>query len=89
MNLATPKNQTAEILYELLKNESINFKQTFENTGIINLSARISDLRHHYQLSIPCVEKEIKNKHGRKITFGVWNLVDKDKGRIIYTILNK
>lgn len=88
MNLNYPKNQLSEVLYELLTNEIITFKSNFEATGILNLSARISDLRLNYGLEIPCIEIEAKNKHGRKISYGSWKLIDKDKGRIVYSKIN-
>jgi hypothetical protein len=89
MNLATPKNQTSEILYFLLTNDKINFSYIYAMTGILNLSARISDLRLNYGLEIPCVEVETKNKFGRKISYGTWSLKDKEQARIIYSKINR
>lgn len=89
MNLANPKNQTAEILYFLLHNDSINFSYIYTETGILNFSARISDLRLNYGLEIPCTEVETKNKFGRKISYGTWKLIDKEAGRIIYSKINR
>lgn len=89
MQLATPKNQTAEILYCLLNYDYISFRSIFEETGILNLSARISNLRLDYNLDIPCTEVEVKNKFGRKIKYGTWKLTDKQQGRVIYSIINK
>lgn len=89
MNISHPKNQTAEVLYFLLKNEKIDYKLIYVPTGILNLSARISDLRLDYGLDIPCKEVETKNKFGRKISYGTWSLTDKESGRIIYSKINK
>lgn len=89
MNLATPKNQTAEILYCLLNYDKITFRQVFQETGIVNLGARISNLRLDYGLDIPCTEIETKNKFGRKISYGSWSLIDKEQGRIIYSKINR
>lgn len=89
MNLNTPKNQTAEILFCLLNYDYISFRSIFEETGIINLSARISNLRLDYGLQIPCKEVEVKNKFGRKIRYGTWNLQNKDLGRIVYSQINR
>lgn len=89
MNLATPKNQTAEVLYYLLICDKIDFSYIYLNTRILNLSARISNLRLDYGLEIPCVEVETKNKFGRKISFGTWSLKDKEQGRIIYSKINR
>lgn len=89
MNLAIPKNQTAEILYFLLTSVSIDFSYIYAMTGILNLSARLSNLRLDYGLDIPCQEVEAKNKFGRKISYGTWTLTDKDQGRIIYSKINR
>jgi len=89
MNLATPKNQTAEVLFFLLKEEQINFSYIYAMTGILNLSARLSNLRLDYGLNIPCQEIETKNKFGRKISYGTWKLTDKDQGRIVYSKINR
>ena len=89
MNISHPKNQTAEVLYFLLKCEQITFSYIYTMTGILNLSARLSNLRLDYGLDIPCVEKQVKNKFGRKISYGTWSLTDKEQGRIIYSKINK
>lgn len=84
LDLAKPKNQVAEVLFELLMNKEITFERTYANTGIINLGARISDLRFKHNLIISCQEKEFYNKHGRKSTYGVWTLHDKRTGLEVY-----
>jgi len=89
MNLNHPKNQTAEVLYFLLNSKSIDFSYIYAMTGILNLSARLSNLRLDYGLDIPCITIETKNKFGRKISYGTWMLTDKDLGRIIYSKINK
>jgi len=89
MQLATPKNQTAEVLYFLLQVDKIDYSYIYWQTGILNLSARISDLRLNYGLDIPCLEIETKNKFGRKISYGSWSLKDKEQGRIIYSKINR
>jgi hypothetical protein len=89
MQLATPKNQTAEVLYFLLQVDKITFSYIYAMTGILNLSARLSNLRLDYGLEIPCVEVETKNKFGRKISYGTWSLKDKESGRIIYSKINR
>jgi len=88
MNLATPKNQNAEVLFYLLNLDKISFADVYGNTGILNLSARISNLRLDYGLDIPCTEVETKNKFGRKISYGTWSLKYKEQGRIIYSKIN-
>jgi|694.fasta_scaffold42607_6 hypothetical protein len=87
--LKPPKNQKAEILYELLTQEKITFKSVFLKTGIIELNARISDLRLDYDLIIPCSYIETINKHNRKIRYGSWKLINKELGLTIYNRVNK
>jgi len=72
MNLANPKNQTAEVLFFLLKEEQINFSYIYAMTGILNLSARLSNLRLDYGLDIPCQEIETKNKETEKKNIIPW-----------------
>ena len=76
--LKPPKNQKAEVLYELLTQEKITFKSVFLKTGIVEINARISDLRLDYGLIIPCNWIKTINKHNRKIRYGSWKLMDKE-----------
>ena len=84
-----PMNQTAEVLYELICSNSISVRYMIKNTGILNLSARISDLRK-LGLDIPCNYKSTHNKFGRKIQYGTWSLnSDREKSLKIYKEINK
>ena len=84
LNLPTPKNQTAEILYELLTNKEVTFYSCYSQTGIINLGARISDLRKMYHLDIETSKLDKFNKHGRKTHPGIYKLLDKEQGLLVY-----
>lgn len=88
MNLENPKNQTAEVLYMLLKEDFITFKYSFEMSGMINLSARISNLRLDHELEIPCVQIKTTNKFGRPIRCGSWSLTNKEIGLEVYNKIN-
>jgi hypothetical protein len=88
-NLTLPKNQLAEVLYELLTNNKITFKSVFFATGIINMGARISDLRLDYALIIPCTWIKTENKFGRSIRYGSWSLENKELGIEVYNRINK
>jgi len=81
-----PKTQLQEILYLLLKNDSITFRHAFFETGIINLTARISDLRNLF-IDVRCDKKQTTNKFGRKVFYGSWYLDDKEKAERIYNKL--
>ena len=88
MNLKNPTSQLTEVLYFLLLRNSITFSQIHFDTKMINLSARISDLRKK-GLYIPCMQIHFTNKFKRKISYGSWTLQDKAKGLEIYNKINK
>jgi hypothetical protein len=84
-----PKNQTAEVLYLLLTNKSISVKSAMNDIGIINLSARISDLRIKNNLIIECIKVNTKNKFGRPILYGTWSLkTNKKNANKVYNTIN-
>lgn len=87
--LQNPDNQLTEVLYFLLKKDNITFKQIHLDSGIINLSARLSDLKHDHNLPIKMNNQKTTNKFGRKINYGSWILQDKIKGLEIYNKLLK
>lgn len=84
MELQKPTTQTEEVLYFLLTKHSINVSQMMRECGILNLTARIADLRNKHLLNIPCMKVETQNKFKRGITYGVWKLPDKKRGIKIY-----
>lgn len=84
MYLHPPKTQLQEVLYELLNKNSINVRQMMDDTGILNIKARISDLRLVYNVGIDTEMIDQKNKHGRKCRFGSWKLTDKKNALLTY-----
>ena len=84
INLPKPKTQVTEVLYMLLTRESINVRQMMFDTGILNLTARISDLRTKYNIDIICQDIKTKNKFERKISYGQWTLSDKEHAKEVY-----
>lgn len=83
-----PKSQNQEVLYCLIKKQVISRKQMMADTGILNLTARISDLRD-LGLKIKCIDREVTNKFGRKTKYGLWRLEDKEKAKELYHKLAK
>lgn len=75
--IEVPKNQLAEVLSELLLEGYLTRKSAMQ-FGVLNLTARISSLRLHYNIDVVCVEISTKNKFGRPISYGKWHLSDKD-----------
>jgi hypothetical protein len=72
-----PKNQLAEILYEMLVVGKITRKSAMM-FGVLNLTSRISQLRTNYNIDVVCVEMPTKNKFGRPVSYGIWHVRDKD-----------
>ena len=84
--LSKPKSQLAEVLYELLRGP-ITRMSIMRDTGILNLTARIAELRLDYFIKIDCERVKTLNKHKRKINYGKWT-IDKeylDLARGLYT----
>lgn len=79
MNLPKPKNQNAEVLYELIKNTFVTRKDLLLSTGILNATARISNLRNKYLIEVHCDKIKTTNKFGRDITYGQWSVSKKVK----------
>lgn len=73
MNLPPPTNQTAEVLNLLITKKTITRQSVFQDTGILNLTARLSDLRNA-GLKIICEAVQVQNKFGRKIQYGKWKI---------------
>lgn len=84
MKLNKPTTQKEEVLYYLLTQHTINVSQMMRDCGILNLTARIADLRNQHLLNIPCMKVESTNKFKRDISYGVWKLPDKKRGVKIY-----
>ncbi|NJL75298.1 MAG: hypothetical protein HC892_09970 [Saprospiraceae bacterium] len=89
--MKSPKTQTAEVLYELLTNKSITRASIMTDTGILNLTARIADLRLRAHISIDCAYVNVLNKHGRKVRYGKWSInpSDIDYAKEAYLKINK
>jgi hypothetical protein len=86
--METPKNQTAEVLFELINNSYITRSTILINTGILNLTARISDLRLRHNVDVICQKVNTINKHKRKINYGKWYVNDKNNCIEIYNKIN-
>jgi hypothetical protein len=88
--MRNPKNQLAEVLYLLLTQKSITVKSAMNDIGILNLSARISDLRIKHNLIIECRKINTKNKFGRDINYGKFLLITKKSiANKVYNKINK
>ena len=90
--MGNPTNQTAEVLYELINNSPISRADVFKTTGILNVTARIADLRIRYGVNVVCDKVNTKNKFSRPISYGIWSIrsaVDLEKAREVYSQINK
>lgn len=90
MKLDKPNNQTAEVLYELLKaKRRLSFGDIYSATHAINLGQRLASLRRS-GLLVPCLRMEVKNKHGRTVKYGTWSIAgEKEKAIEVYNKINK
>jgi hypothetical protein len=86
-----PNNQIREVLYELIKNSAMTRMDFFRQTGILNVTARIANLRNIYRIDVRCKKIHTINKHGRKICYGSWSLDPRtlDDVKVIYEKINK
>lgn len=82
--LIPPTNQKQEVLYCLLTNDNINVRQMMADTGILNIKARISELRLQHHLPIQTEMIKVQNKFQRSVKFGSWSLTDKTKALQTY-----
>lgn len=87
--LPKPTKQIEEVLYYLIKRHTINRRQMMLDTGILNVTARIANLRNKYNLTIDCNMLPVVNKFGRPIKYGLWRLENKQEGIDLYKKLQK
>ena len=83
--LPQPKSQLQEVLCELILNKAISVRQMMADTGILNIKARILDLRR-IGLEIDTEMIKVQNKYGRSAKFGQWSIPEssKEKARLTY-----
>jgi hypothetical protein len=87
--LDRPTNQTSEILFELLNKNTASRSELMEMTGCLNVTAIISRLRLDHEIEIKCNFRDVLNKHGRPVKFGIYNLVNKGDALQKYNTINK
>lgn len=81
--LPSPRNQVQEVLFELIKRINIDRRTMMFSCGILNLTARITDIR---QKGIPITTIKIFcfNKFGRTISYAKYSLPNKKKAIEVY-----
>jgi hypothetical protein len=89
MKLKKPVNQMAEVLYLLLKNKSVTRRSALLDTGILNVPARIMDLRNIHHIPIILTRVSAVNKFGRSINYGSWSILNKANLEDKYKAINK
>jgi hypothetical protein len=89
MKLKKPVNQMAEVLYLLLKNKSVTRRSALLDTGILNVPARIMDLRNKHHIPIILTRVSAVNKFGRGINYGSWSILNKANLEDKYKAINK
>lgn len=89
MKLKKPNNQLAEVLYLLLKNKSVTRRSALLDTGILNVPARIMDLRNIHHIPIVLTRVSAVNKFGRGVNYGSWSILNKANLEDKYNAINK
>jgi hypothetical protein len=89
MKLKKPTNQLAEVLYLLLKNKSVTRRSALLDTGILNVPARIMDLRNIHHIPIVLTRVAAVNKFGRGVNYGSWSILNKANLEDKYNAINK
>lgn len=81
--LPAPSNQKEELLYMLLNSKTLSRRQILIQSGILNPTARIADLRN-LGVIIDCDNIKVKNKFNRSVTYGAWSISNKKKSEELY-----
>ena len=86
--LTRPKTQLQEVLYALLTRISITRRSL---PDVLNLTARIADLRVRHAIDVRCREEKHKNKYGHQMHFGYWFLAAdaRDTAQTVYQQLTE
>lgn len=85
--IAPPTSQKEEVLYYLIKLFSISREQMMREAFVLNLPDVILRLRYDDVLPIARNDVSVINKFGRKVTYGQYQLIDKEKGIECYNKL--
>ncbi len=84
--MKNPTNQRAEVLYYLLQGQMTT--RQFVNNGILNPTSVMTKLRSK-GVDILCDNIKKKNKFGRKISYGKFNLANKKEAIKLYNKINE
>lgn len=74
-----PTTQLQKVLYELLVRDKITQLELVKKYFILNVTARISDLRNDYGIYVRCEKKTIKNKFKRSVNIGLYYIPKDEK----------
>lgn len=85
--MENPKTQIAETLH-LLITRTMMTTLAFEGNGILNPTAKMSELRK-LGVEIDCEMRPKVNRFGRKTKFGTFRLRDEEEAINIYNKINK
>jgi hypothetical protein len=80
-----PKNQLAEVLYVLLHAPQTSL-DIIQN-GVLSPTSKISQLRAR-GVQVLCDNINTRNKFGRKISYGVFSILNKDESIEVYNQIN-
>jgi hypothetical protein len=85
---SAPKNQSAELLHTLLTNKSVTTRYIQQHLYILNVTSAMTALRHK-GVQIVCDYVQTKNRYGRPVRYGKFNVLNKAESTKIYNQINK
>lgn len=83
-----PTNQTTELLHTLLTNKNVTTRYIQQHLYILNVTSVMTSLRHK-GVQIVCDYVHTKNRYGRPVRYGKFNVLNKTEAIKIYNNLNK
>ncbi len=75
-----PKSQTQEVLYELLKKQTVSTLDLTKKYFILNVPDVIFRLRKR-GLDIETIPRKVTNKFGNERTIALWRLTNREEGK--------
>jgi hypothetical protein len=83
-----PTSQQTELLHLLITKDNVTTRFIQQHLFILNVTSVISYLRSK-GCDILCNSVETKNRYGRKVRYGKFNLLNRKEATKIYNQINK
>jgi hypothetical protein len=86
--MTKPNNQRAELLHLLITKDNVTTKFIQTHLFILNVTSVITYLRRK-GCNILCNSIQTKNRYGRSVKYGRFNLLNKSEAKKLYNQINK